>query len=115
MVKVLTDSTYKTIDNDRIAIVKVHAKWCGPCKLLKPRYKKWEKKFNLYNGEKVKYYEIDGDKNKKFKKEFNIDRYPTTLFFIYGILVFTQYGATRESVHENLLKETLKIKYERTE
>lgn len=114
MMETLTDDNYNKIVDDRMSIVKVHAKWCGPCKLLKPRFKKWSKKFNIYNGEEIKYYEIDGDKCKNFKKEFNIDRYPTTLFFVYGVLIFTQYGVTRESVHENLIKNTLQVRYEKT-
>lgn len=112
MIKQLKDSTYKCINDDRISIVKVHAKWCGPCKLLKPHYKKWEKKFNVYNGTEIRYYEVDGDKCKKFKKKYEIDRYPTILYLVYGVVVYKQFGMTTEVIHENLIKETLKVRYE---
>lgn len=115
MVKELRDRTWKQIENDRIAVVKVSTTWCGPCKMLKPRFIRWSDTFQVYNDTKIKYYEIDGDKCPSFKKEYEIDRYPTTLFFVYGVLVFKQFGMTRESVHEELLKKTLEIKYQRNE
>ena len=115
MVKELRNGTWKQIENDRIAIVKLYTNWCGPCKLLKPKFTKWSDTFKVYNDTKIKYYELNGDKCSDFKKLFNIDRYPTTLFFVYGVLVFTQHGMTSERIHEDLLRKTLEIKYERTE
>lgn len=114
VVKELRDKTWKQIDNDRISVVKVSTTWCGPCKMLKPKFTRWSDNFSVYNDTKIKYYEVDGDKCPSFKQEFKIDRYPTTLFFVYGVLVFIQHGMGRESVHEDLLKKTLEIKYQRT-
>ncbi len=113
MVEKLTDKTWEQIKNDRISVVKVSTSWCGPCKMLKPRYIRWEKMFKVYNGEEIRYYEVDGDKCHEFKQKYKIDRYPTTLFFVYGVMIFKQLGMSRESVHEDLLKKTLEIKYKR--
>ncbi len=113
MTEELNDETRKQLDDNRISVVKVSASWCLPCKMLKSRFKKWEKKFRVYNGKEIKYYEVDGDKCPKFKREFGIDRYPSTLFFIYGVLVFIQHGITSEKIHEKMIKKTLNIRYER--
>lgn len=113
MIEELDDSNWRKIENDRISVVKVGASWCGPCRLLKPHYNRWSEDFSLYNYTEIRYYEVDGDRCLDFKKNYCIDRYPTTLFLIHGVVVFKLYGMTRLKVFEELLKKTLTVPYER--
>lgn len=113
MTKELRDDQINQLDHKRVAVVKVSASWCGPCKILNPHFHKWSEKYKVYKGEEISYYELDADRNKEFVRTHNIDRYPTTVFFVHGVPVLKQYGVTRFAVFEKLLDSVLKLKFER--
>ena len=113
MINVLTDSNYDSIlQNDRIAVVKVFAPWCGPCKFMKSHYEKWSNKYSVFMDTPVSFYEIENDKNKGFIEKYKVESLPTLIFFVHGIEVFKIKGMTRASVFEDTLKKSLEIKYE---
>lgn len=113
MIKTLIDNDYKTeLGKNRISVVKVHANWCGPCKLLKSHYNRWSDNYKVYNDTEIKYYELDNDKNKKFIEEYKVKHLPSMLFFVYGVHVFTIRGMTRAKIFEGILQKTLDIKFE---
>lgn len=111
----LTDSTYKDIlhnellSKPKIAIVKVSATWCGPCKLLKNHYERWE---TAYSSPEVMFYEIDNDSNPEFVNEHKIDSLPTIIFFVYGVPVYYLRGMTRQLVFDDLLNKTKQVETE---
>lgn len=113
MIYTLTDKDYDNIlQKERIAVVKVYAPWCGPCKFMKSHYEKWATQFGNYNGTPVKFYEIENDKNQEFVKKYKVESLPTLVFFIHGVEVFKIKGMTRATVFEETLKKALEVKYE---
>lgn len=113
MIKTLTDENYERIlKEERIAVVKVYAPWCGPCKFMKSHYEKWSNQFVTYQNTPVTFFEIENDKNKKFVEEHKIESLPTLVFFIHGAEVGRIKGMTRVSVFEENLKKSLSFRYE---
>lgn len=113
MVYTLTDDNYiATLKAQRIAVVKVYANWCGPCKFMKSHYEKWSEQFKTYEGLNIPFYEIENDKNKAFITEFDVKKLPTLMFMVHGLPVFTIQGMTRVTIFEDTLKKSLEIKYD---
>lgn len=116
MIKTMTDDNFreilsdKVLDHPKIAIVKVAATWCGPCKLLKPHYERWAD--NHKNEDDVVFYEIDNDLNPEFVKEYEIGALPSILFFVYGVETYSIRSMTRGSVFEEVLQKTREIETE---
>jgi thioredoxin 1 len=63
-------------------IVDFSAKWCGPCKILKPRLQDLEQKY----GENIKVIYIDVDENKTLADAMNIRSIPAIYFYKKGKL-----------------------------
>lgn len=113
MIETLTDTNYEDLlQKNRVSVVKVHADWCGPCKLLKSHFLRWTDNFHVYNDTRIKYYEINNDKNQLFVKKYKVTHLPSILFFVHGVHVFTIRGMTRVKVFEETLKKTLEVKFE---
>lgn len=87
----------------RPVVVLLWAKWCGPCKALKPIVEMIEQE---YAG-RLKVLSIDVDENPDLERELGITGVPTTLLFKDGVKVHSIVGAvpkiTLESIIERLL------------
>jgi len=62
----------KMVDQDVPVLVDFTAKWCGPCRVLKPRIERLASK----NGENIKVIYIDIDKNRALSNELKIRMIP---------------------------------------
>lgn len=117
MIKTLTEQTYEDVlrnnimDHTKIAIVKVSAPWCGPCKLLKNHYEKWAEQHK--DEEDVTFYEVDNDSNPNFLRQYEVNAIPSILFFVYGVETYSIRSMTRQKVFEEVLQKTREIKTER--
>ena len=111
MVTELKDNWYEVLSKERIAVVKCYATWCGPCKFYGPHFQKFSENLPVYMGAEVGYYQANNDKLLDLKERYDIDRLPSTIFLIHGVLVRKMYGVTRQSVFENVLEQSLKIPY----
>ena len=110
VIKELTQENYvKELSPHRLAIVKVYASWCGPCRFMKAAYKRYSKRFEEYEGIKIPFYQIDNEKNPEFVRKFEANALPTFMFFVHGILVFKLQGITRTKVVEKLIIKSLEI------
>lgn len=116
MIKTLTDQNYEEILKEnilkypKIAVVKVAATWCGPCKLLKPHYERW---VNQHANElDVSFYEIDNDTNPNFIAEYEVNALPSIIFFVYGVETYSIRSMTRQSVFEEVLQKVREIETE---
>jgi thioredoxin 1 len=113
MITHLSDADYNDeLSKERIAIVKVWAGWCGPCKFLDPHYRKWARDLNNINGVDIPYYSVDNDKNPKFLQQYRVKSLPSTLIMVHGAVVYKIEGVTRQSVVEDFIKKALRVKVE---
>ncbi len=100
MVNEVTDSNFETevLKSDK-AIVDFWAEWCGPCRVLGPRFEE------LSNEMKdVKFFKVNVDNNQQTAQKFEIRSIPTLLMFKNGQMVGKVIGA--------LPKDSLKQKIE---
>jgi thioredoxin 1 len=99
------------LSQERIAVVKCYGTWCGPCKFFTPHFNRYSNNFKVYNDTEIKYYQSDNDKLPDLKAKYGVTVLPTTLFLVHGILVKKVQGITRQSVFEEMLSDTLNVKF----
>lgn len=68
------------ISSNEFVIVGITASWCSQCKMIKPMMNGIEEEYK----EKVKFIEIDQDKNPEISSKYNVISLPTFLFFVNG-------------------------------
>lgn len=69
------------ISNNTHTLICFSAKWCGPCKMLKPNLE------SLSNNDEYKnigFYTVDVDKNEELSKSLNITSLPTIVIVSSG-------------------------------
>lgn len=94
--------TFSTILNDdKPVLVKFHAEWCGPCKMMAPELKRFA---NTHK--EVRVLKVDIDKNRATAEKFNIQGVPTLILFKKGKVLWRQSGA----INAQQLSEVLKSK-----
>jgi thioredoxin 1 len=101
----VTDESFDTeiMNSDLPAIVDFWAEWCGPCKMVAPVV---EELANDYKG-KVKFAQMDVDKNRQTPARFGIRNIPTLILFKGGEVAQMIIGAQPKSYIEGELKKML--------
>ena len=94
------DSNFETevLKSDK-AIVDFWAEWCGPCRVLGPRFEELSKEMT-----DIKFFKVNVDNNQQTAAKFEIRSIPTLLLFKKGQMVGKIIGA--------LPKDSLKQKIE---
>lgn len=114
MIIKLTNDNYREVLDDltkpKIAVVKIGASWCGPCKLIKPHYERWSE--NHKDEEDVSFYEVDNDECPDFVREYKIDSLPSILFFVYGMETFSIRQMTTSAIFDGVLEKVREIRAE---
>ncbi len=83
-----------------IAIIKLTASWCAPCKYLAPIYKE------LSNEIKLPFYEVDVDSEPKLAQRFQVMSVPTTIILKNGKEILRINGALpKEEFKKRLLSK----------
>ena len=96
----ITAETFEeTIEKNDIVIVDFWAEWCGPCKILGPRFEELSNEIK-----DVKFFKLNVDNNQQTAAKFQIRSIPTLLLFKNGQLAGQIIGA--------LPKDSLKQKIE---
>ena len=111
MVTELGKNWDEVLKRERIAVVKCYGTWCGPCKFYSPHFQRFSENIGVYNEVPIKYYQSDNDKLPDLKQMYRVDRLPSTIFLIHGILVATIHGVTRQAIVERTLQQVLQIPY----
>jgi len=111
MITELGKNWNEILTQERIAVVKCYGDWCGPCKFFSPHFQKYTENFNVYNDVPIKYYQSNNDKNRTFAKEYVVDRLPSMVFLVHGVMVYKIQGVSRQSVFEEILQKSLEVKF----
>lgn len=102
----LTRSNYNeeiNESNNNLCVIYFGAPSCGPCKIIKPQYKKYVKESEEPN---VKYYMIDTSKNKRITVAHKVMSQPSFVFMKSGNEVsrLTGVQVTIENMVEKIKK-----------
>jgi thiol-disulfide isomerase/thioredoxin len=76
-----TDTLKDVVDSNELVFVQYSAGWCGNCRIMKPKFKKFS---NEYDG---KFIIIDAEKNPESRQLAKVDNLPTFAAFKNGELV----------------------------
>jgi len=76
-----SDTLKDVVSNNETVLVQFSASWCGNCKIMKPKFKKFSEDY-----ENVKFVVIDAEKNPESRKLAKVDNLPTFAAFINGEL-----------------------------
>ena len=79
------------IQKEGLTVLDLHAIWCAPCRMLKPRLEALSEEYG-----DIEFLSMDVDKNEAFAQKFSVRSIPTLLFFKGGELVRTVVGVPTE-------------------
>ncbi|CAG8436826.1 365_t:CDS:2 [Scutellospora calospora] len=86
---------------DQLVVVDFWADWCGPCKIIAPKFEEFSKEFG-----EVIFLKVNTDEQEEISAEQKITSLPTFRFFKSGkpIIGGDVIGASPENLREKLLK-----------
>lgn len=77
-----TDTLQEVVANNEIVLVQYSAGWCGNCRIMKPRFRKFAQEYS-----NAKFIEIDAENNPESRKLAKVDNLPTFAAFKNGELI----------------------------
>ncbi len=94
------------IKNGDKLIIDFWAKFCGPCKVMKPVFDKVSEELREGNSE-VQLYTLDVEENRDLAVELGVRAVPTLKSFSNGKEVYSQPGMKMESQIKQLVEDLL--------
>ena len=85
------------LKNNQLVVVDFHAVWCGPCKVIAPKYEELSQEFHG-----VSFVKVDVDQAEELAEKQGVESMPTFKFFKNGQLVDTLNGAKFEELKKRL-------------
>ena len=73
------DNLQSLVSENETVVVQYSATWCGNCRIMKPKFKKFSSEMDL-----VPFYIIDSEKFPESRKLANVDNLPTFASFKNG-------------------------------
>ena len=95
-----TDTLHEEISSDGIVLVQYSAGWCGNCRIMKPKFRKFAE-----DHDNVKFIVIDAEKNPESRKLAKVDNLPTFAAFKNGELI-QQTQTNKTEVLKSFIDET---------
>ncbi len=77
-----TDTLQEEVSNNNLVFVQFSAGWCGNCRIMKPKFKKFSTEV-----EGAEFLVVDAEKNPESRKLANVNNLPTFAVFKDGALV----------------------------
>lgn len=100
MLEELSEDNLQTIvDNNDKVVVQYSASWCGNCKVMKPKFKRF-----AGENEGIAFYVIDAEKFPNSRKLAKVDNLPTFATFKGGILL-NQVQTNKQEILKVLIDE----------
>ena len=96
----------KKIENGEKLIIDFWAKFCGPCRGMKPTFEKLAKEYASQNYE-VQLYTLDVEENRELAVELGIRAIPTIKSFSKGKEIYSQPGMQSETQIKDLVNNLL--------
>ena len=91
------------IKNGDKVIIDFHAKWCGPCRTMKPTFEKVAEQLKKENS-LVELYTMDVEANMEFAKSLGIRNIPMIKTFANGTETYSRVGAHTEEEIKNVVE-----------
>ena len=85
------------IQNGEKLLIDFHAKWCEPCKMMKPTFEKISEEIKN-SGSDVQMYTMDVELNQEFARELGIRSIPTIKGFSNGNEIISEAGLKQEGI-----------------
>jgi thioredoxin 1 len=82
LIELETDTLQEVIASNPKVMVQYSASWCGNCRIMKPKFKKYSSE-----NEGITFVIIDAEKNPESRKLANVSNLPTFAAFVDGQLV----------------------------
>lgn len=95
-----TDTLQSEVEDNKIVLVQYAAGWCGNCRIMKPKFKKFAREHD-----DAKFILIDAEKNPESRKLAEVDNLPTFAAFRDGELV-KQVQTNKTDVLKSFIDET---------
>lgn len=95
--EITQDELRKKIQNGEKLLIDFHAKWCGPCKMMKPTFEKISEEIKN-SGSDVQMYTMDVELNQEFTRELGIRSIPTIKGFSNGNEIISEAGLKQEGI-----------------
>jgi len=82
LIELESDTLQEIIATNPKVMVQFSASWCGNCRIMKPKFKKYSSE-----NENITFVIIDAEKNPESRKLANVSNLPTFAAFVNGQLV----------------------------
>ncbi|KAI8816955.1 thioredoxin [Fimicolochytrium jonesii] len=101
MVKAVTtaDEFNSIIKSSPLVIVDFHATWCGPCKMIAPKYEEFSNKYS-----KATFIKVDVDEVPEVAEQVGVTSMPTFLIYSNGERVGEIVGANPTKLETEIRK-----------
>ena len=94
------DNLSEIIENNTIVVVQYSAGWCGNCRIMKPKFKRFSAEFD-----DAVFVMVDAEKYPESRKLATVDNLPTFATFKNGALV-NQIQTNKADVLKSFIDET---------
>jgi thioredoxin 1 len=103
----ITGEELKTkIGNGEKVVVDFWAKFCSPCRMMKPTFEKVGEEYKSKNSE-VQLYTMDVEDNSEFARSLGIRGIPTIKTFNNGVETYSISGLLQEDQIKNIVENLL--------
>ena len=100
MQELTQDNLSEIVKNNAKVVVQYSAGWCGNCRIMKPKFKRFSSEF-----EEAVFVMVDAEKYPESRKLATVDNLPTFATFKEGVLV-DQIQTNKADVLKSFIDET---------
>ena len=104
--EITTEELKQKINNGEKLIIYFHAKWCSPCKVMKPTFEKVAEQLKNENS-LVELYTMDVEENRDIAIEYGVRAIPTIKVFNGGLVSESKTGVLMENEIKKLVTDLI--------